>query len=86
MNPPPPMPPVKKSNYKPILLTLLFLFLLAGGSCFGFLTTTNSLEDTKVKDFFADCFVICVLVFLGALLWLLAKAIRSGNQGSGGAQ
>jgi hypothetical protein len=84
MNQPPLLPPAKKSNYKPILLTLLFSFLLGGGSCFGFLTTTNSLAATKVKDVFADGFVICLLVFLGSIVWLVIKAVRDGTKGSGG--
>ena len=78
--------PHKKSNYKPILLTLLFSFLLGGGSCFGFLTTLNMNRSTPVNIFFAIGFGTCVLVFLGSILWLAIKAVRDGLKGQGGAQ
>ena len=83
--PPPPLPPVRKSNYKPILLTLLFSFLLAGGSCFGFLRTMNT-QGGSSSTIFGAGFLICVLVFVGAILWLAIKAIREGIKGSGGMQ
>jgi len=81
-----PLPPPRKSNYKPILLTLLFSFLLAGGSCFGFLSSFKISSDSLASNIFAAGFLICVLVFVGALLWLVIKAVREGIRGSGGMQ
>jgi len=78
--PPPPVPPAKKSNYKPILLTLLFSFLLAGGSCFGFLRTMNT-QGGSSSTIFGIGFLICALVFVGAILWMAIKAVRDGIKG-----
>ena len=68
-------PPPAKSNYKPILLTLLISVLLAGGSCFGFLGTFNINRSTPLSMVCAAGFVICVLTFLGSLLWLVIKVL-----------
>jgi len=67
-------PPPAKSSYKPILLTLFFSFLLAGGSCFGFLNTLNVNRDT-MSTVYAAGFVFCALTFLGSLLWLVIRAV-----------
>ena len=80
-----PLPPARKSNYKPILLTLLFSFLLAGGSCFGFLRTMNT-QGGSSSTIFGIGFLICVLVFVGALLWLAIKAVLEGIKSSRGMQ
>jgi len=80
---PAPVPPASRANYKPILLTLLFSFLLAGGSCFGFLRTMNT-QGGSSSTIFGIGFLICVLVFVGAILWLAIKAVREGIKGSGG--
>ena len=77
-----PLPPQpQKSSYKPILISLLFSFLLAGGTCFGFLSTFNVNKNSKISEFYAACFVFCVLDFLGSLLWLVIKAVRDGFRG-----
>jgi hypothetical protein len=78
----PSLPPPAKSNYKPILLTLLFSFLLAGGSCFGFLGTFNINRSTPVSMVCAAGFVVCVLTFLGSLLWLVIKVLSDIIRGS----
>ncbi len=80
------LPPPRKSKYRPILLTLLFSFLLAGGSCFGFLSSFNMNSNSLGGRMFAVGFVICVLVFLGSIVWLVIKAVRDGIKGSGGTQ
>jgi hypothetical protein len=69
-------PPPRPSNYKPILLTLLFSLLLAGGSCFGFLNTFNLNRNSQISMIFAAGFAFNVLTFLGSLLWIVIKAIR----------
>ncbi len=71
---PSPLPP-PKSSYKPILLTLLFSLLLAGGTCFGFLNTFNVNQNSPVSMVYAGGYVFCVLTFLGSLLWLVIKAV-----------
>jgi hypothetical protein len=78
----PPVPVAKRSNYKPILLTLLLSFLLGGGSCFGFLSTLNMNVSSSLNTVFAIGFVLCVVVFLGSILWLVIKAVRDGMKGS----
>jgi hypothetical protein len=79
-------PPPAKSSYKPILLSLLFSFLLAGGTCFGFLNTFNVNRNTPVSTFYAAGFVFCVLTFLGSLLWLVIKVLSDVVRGSRGAK
>ena len=66
----------KKPNFKPVLLTILCSFLLGAGSCFGFLTTLNFNRNVPINGVFAVGFGICLLVFLGSILWLVIKAIR----------
>ena len=66
----------KKPNYKPVLLTILCSLLLGAGSCFGFLTTLNFNRNVPINGVFAVGFGICLLVFLGSILWLVIKAIR----------
>lgn len=76
--------PPKQSGYRPILLTLLFSILLGGGSCYGFLSTFNG--SSPLNNFFAAGFVLCLLVFLSALVWMIVKAVRDKLKGGGGAQ
>ena len=66
----------KKPDYKPVLLTILCSFLLGAGSCFGFLTTLNFNRNVPINGVFAVGFCVCLLVFLGSVLWLAVKAIR----------
>jgi hypothetical protein len=82
---PPPVPVASKSDYKPILLTLLFSFVLGGGSCAGFLSTLNVNSSSPLSMFFAFAFGFCVLTFVGSLIRLVVKAIRDATKGPGGA-
>jgi hypothetical protein len=75
-------PPPAKSSYKPILLSLLFSFLLAGGTCFGFLNTFNVNRNSPVSTVYAAGFAFCVLTFLGSLLWLVIKVLTDVIRGS----
>jgi len=72
-----PMPPGKKANYKPILLVMLCAFLLGVGSCFGFASTLNG--NSSMSGVFATSFLLCVLVFLGSIVWIVVKAVRESS-------
>ncbi len=74
-----PMPPGRRANYKPILLVMLCSFLLGGGSCFGFASTLNG--NSPMSSIFAGCFLLCVLVFLGSIVWIVVKAVRESSSG-----
>jgi len=73
-----PLPP-RKTNYKPILLVMLCSFLLGGGSCFGFAST--AIGNSPVSGIFAASFLLCVLVFLGSIVWIVVKAVRESTRG-----
>jgi hypothetical protein len=72
-----PMPPGKKANYKPILLVMLCAFLLGTGSCFGFASTLSG--NSSMSGFFATSFLLCVLAFLGSIVWIVVKAVRESS-------
>jgi len=76
-----PEPPVRKANYKPILLVMLCAFVLGGGSCFGFASTLTSNGNSSMSGIFAGCFLLCVLVFLGSIVWIVVKAVRESSGG-----
>jgi hypothetical protein len=80
-----PQTAARRSTYRAALITLLCSFLLGAGSCFGFLTTLNFHGDSPGNMAFAVGFGICVLVFLGSVVWLAVKAIRGrhGERGAG---
>ena len=69
-------PPKRSSSYKQILLTLLFSFLLAGGTCFGFLSTFSVNKTSTLSTVCAVGFLICVVTFLASLLSLVIKVLR----------
>lgn len=75
-------PPPPKSSYKPILLTLLFSFLLAGGSCFGFLNTFSINRNTPWSMICAGGFVLSLAAFLASLLRLVIKVLKDIIRGS----
>jgi hypothetical protein len=78
-----PRPP-RQTNYRAALITLLCSFLLGAGSCVGFLTTLNFNHGSAISTAFAAGFGLCVLVFLGSVVWLVVQAIR-GRRGDAGA-
>jgi hypothetical protein len=82
----PSTPPPAKSSYMPILLSLLFSFLLAGGTCFGFLSTFSVNRSSPVSTLYAGGFAFCVLTFLGSLLWLVIKVVSDVIRGIRGAK
>lgn len=67
----------RKSTFKPILITLLCSFLLAGGSCFAFFQRGTHIRQLQPawSKFFAVVFVVAALTFVIACLWLLVQAI-----------
>jgi hypothetical protein len=74
--PPPPLLPgkqAKKPTFKPILITLLCSFLLAGGSCFGFLNKATS--GGQWQNVFMDVFLIAAFSFVAACVWLIVRAV-----------
>ena len=72
-----PMPAGKKSNYTAILLVMLCAFVLGAGSCFAFASTLNG--NSSMNGVFATSFLLCVLVFLGSIVWLVVKAVRESS-------
>ena len=74
-----PSPAPRRSSYRPMLLALLFSFLLAGGSCSGFLATLRG--NSPANTIFAACFLLCVAVFAGSIVWMVAKALRENSRG-----
>jgi hypothetical protein len=75
----------RRSTYRAALITLLCSFLLGAGSCFGFLTTLNFQGGSPRNTAFAVGFGLCVLVFLGSVVWMVVKAVRGrhGERGAG---
>jgi len=73
-----PLPP-RKTNYKPILLVMLCSFLLGGGSCFGFRVHRH--RKLTTERHFCRKFLLCVLVFLGSIVWIVVKAVRESTRG-----
>jgi len=52
-----------------MVITLVASVLLAGGSCFGFLSTVNFNRSTPISAVFAVGFVLGALAFFGACVW-----------------
>jgi hypothetical protein len=70
---PPRGTPPRKTNWRPIGLTILSAFLLAATSCFG---AINSVGNTA-SEIFSVAFVLSVLALVGGLIWALAARINS---------
>ncbi len=78
-NPPPAAPEEheEKPTFKPILITLLCSFLLAGGSCFAAVRTfTYSSGGGTSWGVFMVIFLAAALTFILACVWLMVRAIR----------
>jgi hypothetical protein len=71
----------KKLSYKPMLLTALCAFLLAGGSCAGFLGTLNLNGRTpKLNAVYFACFVCFTLIFFGGLIWTFVAYVKNSRK------
>lgn len=70
-------PPV--SPWRPIVITLLSALLLGAGSCFGFLSTMS--EGSSVSGVFMEAFLLCLIIFIGSLVWAFVTWIRNAKRG-----
>jgi hypothetical protein len=71
---PPPVTP-----WRPIVITLLSALLLGAGSCFGFLSTIN--EGSAVNGIFMVAFLLCLIIFIGSLVWAFVTWIHNAKRG-----
>jgi len=65
-------------------VTLLCAVILAGGSCYGFLSTFNiggSGKHAALNVFFVIVFFSNVIAAPGAIIWMIARAIRNRKSG-----
>lgn len=79
----------KRRNFIAPLVTLFSSIVLAGGSCYGFLSTLNFNGGGKhatLNGFFLIVFSLCVIVFPGTIIWMIARAIRNRKSGNPGGQ
>jgi len=63
-------------------VTLLCAVVLAGGSCYGFLSTFNingSGKHAALNVFFLIVFFANVIAVPGAIVWMIARAIRNSR-------
>ena len=81
-NPPRALPeePARRSTLKPILITMLCSFVLAGGSCFAALGTFNLNSPGGWWGFFMTVFLLTALTFITACLLLIVRAVRISIQ------
>jgi hypothetical protein len=74
---PPQQVPRRGANWWPIGLTILSALVLGAGSCFGAI-----ISGGKTLSFvFSALFIVCVLAFVGGLLWALGIWIESITRG-----
>jgi len=67
------------------LVTLLCSVVLAGGSCYGFLSTFSTGGSEKhpaLNVFFIIVFFSNVIAAPGAIIWMIARAIRNSKAGN----
>jgi len=81
-NPPRALPeePASRSTLKPILITMLCSFLVAGGSCFGALRTFEEASRGGWWRFFMAVFLLTAITFVTASLLLIVRAVRTSIQ------
>jgi hypothetical protein len=71
-----------KSRFRPVVITLFSAFLLGAGSCFGFLTTLTLIKGSSwINVVFAWIFILCLVTFLGALVWAVVIFILARIKG-----
>ena len=73
--------PRSRRSFTAPLATLLCSIVLAGGSCYGFLATLDS-KYASLKIVFLVVFCLCVMVFPGTIIWMIARAIRNRKAGN----
>lgn len=68
--------PLHRSQFKPILITLLCAVLLTGGSCYGFLNTFNYNGPNKpVANLFMVGFFVGIAGIIAAGVWALVTIV-----------
>lgn len=80
--------PKRRSFVAPAVM-LLASVVLAGGSCFGFLNTLSfdgRGRHPNLNLFFLIVFCLCVIAFLGAIIWMIARAVRNSRANERGAE
>ena len=73
--------PRKRRNFTAPIVTLFCSIVLAGGSCYGFLSTLD--KHAALNMYFLVVFCLCVMIFPGAIIWMIARAIRNSKSGGG---
>lgn len=68
--------PPPKSSWRPILITIFSALLLGAGSCFGFVSTFNMNRQSTMSAAFAVLFLLCVIFFVGGVVWAIVSFIR----------
>jgi len=71
------------------LVTLLCAVVLAGGSCYGFLSTFNingSGKHAALNVFFIIVFFSNVVAVPGAIVWIIVRAVRNAKSRGGAVQ
>ena len=77
--------PGERRGFTAPIVALLCSIVLACRSCYGFLSKLNingSGKHAALNMFFLVIFGLCVMVFPGTIIWMIARAIR--NRKSGG--
>ena len=67
------------------IVTLFCSIVLAGGSCYGFLSTfdiNGSGKHASLNMFFLVVFCLCVMVFPGTVIWMIGRAVRNRKAGN----
>jgi hypothetical protein len=65
--------------WRPIVITLLSALLLGAGSCFGYLSTMSG--GSTVSGMFMVTFLLCLIIFIGSLVWAFVTLIRNAKRG-----
>lgn len=79
--------PNNRRSFTAPVVTLLCAVVLAGGSCYGFVSTlriNGSGKHAALSGFFAIVFVSNVIAVPGAIIWMIARAIRNSKAGNEG--
>src|SRR5260221_14040246 len=72
----------KRRSFVAPLVTLLCAVVLAGGSCYGFLSTFNingSGKHAALNVFFLIVFFSNVMAVSGAIVWIIVGAVRDAK-------
>ena len=79
----------KRRNFVAPLITLVASIVIAAGSCYGFLDTLSfdgRGRHPNLNLFFLTLFCLCVIAFVGAILWIIVRAVRNSRANKNGAE